>query len=88
MLKIERESDLPGATLRLIGRIRSQDLPDLESKMAIDRPTAVLDLAEVMLVDVDVVRFLGSIESHGIQLRHCPPFVREWICRENAEARQ
>jgi hypothetical protein len=44
----------------------------------------VLDLEEVKLVDRHVVRFLGVCESQGIELRHCAPYIREWILREKA----
>jgi hypothetical protein len=80
-LKIER--DLAGrlTTLHLIGRLRSEDLGALEQQMT-GFVAPVLDLASVTLVDVDVVRFLGSCESDGVTLLHCPPYVREWIRRE------
>jgi len=42
----------------------------------------VLDLDEVTLVDVEVVRFLGRCEQAGTALLHCPPYIREWIARE------
>jgi hypothetical protein len=45
----------------------------------------ILDLSEVTLVDIEVVRFLTSCEDEGIELVHCPPYVREWIVRERAE---
>jgi hypothetical protein len=46
----------------------------------------VLDLAEVTLVDVETVRFLCGSEAKGIELRHCPSYVREWIRREQGAA--
>jgi hypothetical protein len=42
----------------------------------------VLDLEEVTLVDIEVVRFLGDCEDNGIELSRCSPYVREWINRE------
>ena len=42
----------------------------------------VLDLGEVTLVDLDVVRFLLICEAEGIEFLHCPPYIREWILRE------
>ena len=44
----------------------------------------VLDLEEVTLVDVDVVRFLGMCEAKGVELVHCSPYIREWVFREQA----
>ena len=42
----------------------------------------VLDLDEVTLVDVDVVRFLNSCEKQGVWLIHCSPYIREWMKQE------
>jgi hypothetical protein len=44
----------------------------------------VLDLEEVTLVDVDVVRFLGMCEAKGVELVHCSNYIREWVFREQA----
>jgi hypothetical protein len=44
-----------------------------------------MNLGEVALLDVEVVRFLSECEDGGILLVHCPPYVREWILRERAE---
>jgi len=81
-LKIET---IPGehcATIKLIGRIRAEHLPELIAQIEASRPGIVLELGEVTLVDVDAVRFLGVCESEGIQLQHCSPYIREWIARE------
>ena len=48
----------------------------------------ILDLTEVTLVDLAAVQFLIRCENEGIELAHCPPYVREWIVRERAEAAQ
>jgi hypothetical protein len=48
----------------------------------------VLDLAEVTLVDIAAVQFLVRCENEGVELVHCPPYVREWIIRERAEIAQ
>ena len=45
---------------------------------------AVLDLQEVTLVDVEVVRFLGLYEAKGVELSHCSPYIREWFFRGQA----
>jgi hypothetical protein len=46
---------------------------------------AVLDLKDVILVDRDTVRFLRARERDGIALRNCPPYIREWIAREEKQ---
>ena len=45
-------------------------------------PNVVLDLSEVSIVNLDVVRFLGDCESRGIQLLSYPTYIRKWIDRE------
>ena len=42
----------------------------------------MLDLEEVNLVDVDVIRFLGTCQGEGIRLLHCPPYISDWIAKE------
>lgn len=48
----------------------------------------IMDLGEVTLVDVGVVRFLISCEDEGVELLQCPPYVHEWMLRERAEEAQ
>jgi anti-anti-sigma regulatory factor len=81
-LKIETASDGPSTSLRLIGRIKAEYLHELEAQVRRHRPRLVLDLNEVTLVDVAVVRFLIACEAEGIELRHCAPYIREWMGRE------
>ena len=88
MLKIEKESDGHTMTLRLSGRIQSAHIGNIRDQMNDDSVRIVLDLDEVTLVDVEVVRFLSDCENEGIVLVHCPLYVREWILREWAEGAQ
>ena len=81
-LKIETASDGHTASLRLIGRLQAEYLDELETHIRRHRPLLVLDLREVTLVDVAVVRFLITCEAEGIELRHCAPYIREWMGRE------
>ena len=85
MLRIEKESDGHTTTLRLIGRIQSANIGDIQAQMDDGHVRLFMDLGEVTLVDVEVVRFLSECEDGGIVLVHCPPYVREWILRERAE---
>jgi hypothetical protein len=41
-----------------------------------------MDLEEVDLVDVDVIRFLGIYEAQWKPLFNCAPYIREWIGKE------
>jgi len=80
VLKIDRSSEKGRTTLRLSGRIQSEQLEQL--KMQMEGIEVVLDLKDVRLVDRDVVRFLGVCELNGTELRHCSPYIREWILKE------
>jgi hypothetical protein len=80
--RIERTRGGPGVAFRLIGRIQRENLGALEHQIADGGRPVVLDLDEVTLVDVDVVRFLKDAEGTGVELRNCPPFIRAWVDRE------
>ena len=80
-LRVETTHEGQRVVIHLAGRIQAEDLGDLESRIA-RNGSIVLDLDEVMLVGVEVVRFLSNAEAAGVELRHCPAFVREWIDRE------
>jgi len=47
-----------------------------------------LDLEQVRLVDLDAVHFLAVCETKGLELRSCPPYVREWILAEKPRIRE
>ena len=81
-LRIERDSDGPRTTIRLIGRIRAEHLGELKAQIGGSGTSIALDLEEVSLVDVDVVRFLGTCQAQGVRLMHCSPYIRDWIGKE------
>ena len=81
-LKIETYSDGYCTTIRLIGRMRAEHLPELEQQIRESESKIVLDLEEVNLVDVEAVRFLGSCEVEGVTLLNCSPYIRDWIGKE------
>jgi hypothetical protein len=41
-----------------------------------------LDLKEVTVVDVEVVRFLGECKADGVKIVHCSQYIRKWMARE------
>jgi len=83
MLKITRSTNAGTTTLTVSGRIDAGQLSDLRGLIEAERTSdLVVDLNEVSLVDVEVVRFLRQCEMQGIRLAHCPAYVREWIVRE------
>ena len=81
-LRIEEVSDEQGTTIRLIGRLRAEYLDELEEQIHETAPAITLDLEEVTLVDVEIVRFLGNCESQGATLLNCSPYIRDWIGKE------
>ena len=81
-LKIETESARGKTIVRLSGRLRSEHLAELEQQVKGNASEIVLDLEAVMLVDVEVIRFLNSCEQSGVELLHCCPYIREWMLRE------
>ncbi len=81
-LKIEKYSDEYSTTIRLIGRMRAEHLPELEKQIRESESKIVLDLEELNLIDVESVRFLGSCEARGATLLNCSPYIRDWIGKE------
>jgi hypothetical protein len=85
MFKIEIVAEGNATVLRLVGRINAQHLDELNQLVPdANRKLIKLDLSEVTLVDLNVVRFLGDQEQQGVELVKCSPYIREWIQREKA----
>ena len=81
-LRIEKASDGHGTTIRLIGRMRAENLDALDEQIRETGPAITLDLEEVTLVDVEIVRFLGTCEEQGATILNCSPYIRDWIGKE------
>jgi hypothetical protein len=81
-VRIEKDLRSGTTTIRLIGRFQSEHIRELERQFQECKPPFVLDLKEVTLVDVDVVRFLGTCESGGMKIARSSQYIREWIVRE------
>jgi anti-anti-sigma regulatory factor len=81
-LKIERYPDGDSTTIRLIGRLQAEHLEELEKQIRESEPPIMLDLDEVTLIDVEIVRFLGTCEAQGATLLNCSPYIRDWIGKE------
>ena len=85
VLKIERNNDGISVILRLSGRMRAEHLDAVRAEIqGIDE--IVLDLENVKLVDREAVHFLARCEADGAKLRHCSPYIRNWINREQDTA--
>ena len=81
-LKIEKHSDGYRTTIRLIGRMRAEHLPELEKQIKESESKIALEMEELNLVDVEAVRFLGRCEAEGVTLLNCSPYIRDWIGKE------
>jgi ABC-type transporter Mla MlaB component len=77
------EKDL--VVLRISGRIAQDDVDVLRSALDQERGAIAIDLAEVGLVDRSTVNLLVLSETRGVELRNCPPYIREWIAREREQ---
>ena len=73
--------------VRLSGDLRSEDLDQVETELQKCGASAVLDLEEVSLTDVEGVRFLNACEAKGISVVHCSPYIREWPSLERGQAK-
>ena len=83
--RIDRVLIEQGVVLRISGRISGEDLDVLRTALEEGRVVA-LDLTEVELVDRDAVTLLARTEGNGIELRHCPAYIREWVTRERGRS--
>ncbi len=86
MLKIQRIAN-GDVVLTLSGRLGADNVSELSALLAAEPAgrALVLDLKDVVLVDRETVRFLREREGDGITLRNCPPYIREWIAREEEQ---
>ena len=82
VLRIERIADGQVTILRLFGRIQSEHLAQLKTQIEVSPQKVIVDMEEVRLVDREVVCFLGTCETMGVELCQCPLYIREWINRE------
>jgi len=81
-LRIEKDSDGQTTTLRLIGRMRGEHIEELKAQIKAGGTNVTLDLNEVSLVDLDVIRFLATCQTEGISIVHCSRYINNWIAKE------
>jgi len=81
-LRIERYSERDLTTIRLIGRMQAEHVDDVQNQIDESGGDVTLDLEDVTLVDVEVVRFLGHCQTRGITVVNCSPYIADWIARE------
>jgi hypothetical protein len=93
MLRIETQTDTAGeVTYALVGKVTEEHVPELERLLATARDAGrqvTFDLAGVVLVDRELIRFLSTGEGARAELSHCPSYVRSWIrCERDEETTQ
>jgi anti-anti-sigma regulatory factor len=83
MFKITRVSN-GEVIFKLSGQLGGESIGELEALISTETSDRriVLDLKDLRLVDQDIVSFLKHREADGIQLKNCPPYIREWITGE------
>ena len=68
------------------GRITGEHVDILRGVLEQESGGFAIDLKNVLLVDREGVTLLALSEANGTELRNCPPYIREWVTREKAEA--
>ena len=81
--RLDAEGDL--VVLRVSGRITQDDVEVLRAAIDQERGAIAIDLAEVAVVDRSAVNLLAFSEARGVELRNCPPYIQEWIAREQQQ---
>jgi ABC-type transporter Mla MlaB component len=80
--KIETIRSRNRTILRISGRLQRENLAELNKQMGTDPARTVLDVSEVTLVDLEVVRFLNACQDQGVECANPSPYIREWMNRE------
>jgi hypothetical protein len=74
--------------LLVSGGITGEHVDMLRSELEQESEGLAVDLRNVLLVDREAVKLLAVNEANGTELRNCPPYIREWVTRERAEAQK
>jgi hypothetical protein len=80
--KIEPIRSRNRMTLKISGRLRHENLADLQKQVETDPARTVLEVSEVTLIDLEVVRFLNACQDKGIEVANPSSYIREWMIRE------
>jgi hypothetical protein len=87
-LKIERTSEGEREIIRLIGRIEQEDLEMLETQTRGSDKVICIDLRDVTLIDIHIVRYFIARQRVGVSFQNVPAFIQEWMRREQQIADQ
>ena len=88
MIRIETSVRRDQVTFAVVGRIETNDLPELERLIERHKPPVTLDLEGVTLVHREAVTFLANFETDNGRITNCPSYIREWIRRQRAERKE
>ena len=85
MLRITRTEN-GEVVFKLSGRIERENIAEVKALLSAEtsKRHILLDLSDLTLVDQDVVSFLRHSEAHGVELKNCPAYVREWMKQEKS----
>jgi hypothetical protein len=87
-LRIERTSEGEREIIRLIGRIQQEDIGTLETQTRGSGQVLCIDLRDVTLIDIHVVRYLIARQRDGALFENIPAFIQEWMRREQETAEE
>ena len=74
--------------IRLSGEFRVGHLDQVKTEIERCESPVVLDLEEVVLVDLEGVRFLNACESAGVSILHCSAYIRQWMLQERGQPKE
>jgi hypothetical protein len=83
MLKVQRTAN-DDVVFIVAGRLEPGSVGELLALLAMEpagRPV-VLDLKDLLLADLEAIRFLRQCEGQGVVLRNCPPYIRVWMASD------
>jgi hypothetical protein len=84
--KIDRLTTGEGiVVMDICGDITGQAADLLRTLLEQESNPVIIDLKRVLLVDRESIRLLALRETKGVELRNCPPYIREWLTRENTD---
>jgi hypothetical protein len=83
MLKVQRTAN-DDVVFAVSGRLEADSLSELSTLLALESSTraVTLELKDLVLVDRDAVGFLRACAEKGIELRHCPQYIRIWMASD------
>ncbi len=89
MLRIETRTESNDAvTYALAGQLTQEHRAELVELISASRRAGrrvTLDLAGVVLVDRELVRFFACDKAKDVELLHCPAYVLSWMKCEGEE---